>query len=129
MKIMNFVTNYDSPNRPQHIYDKFFTKGSLLWTKWGSTTSRLPHCCVENSRALKRTTSQEGALAYLDEFFKRNDIDLAPDKIDVRFTKMTWLEVYDGYVLNCAVLGILVVRYDKFCSIRYFFNNSKCIVM
>lgn len=122
LKILSFVVKYEDVNRNRHIFDRFIVKDSILWKLCGSCSSHLPVPRINFETIATSTNdgsiSTEAVTAFLDEFFKRNDIDLAPDKVKVRFTKLTWLEVFSAYENNCKVLNMKYVRYDKFCSLR-----------
>lgn len=97
----------------------------MLWELCGRGAAHLPTIEDVPSPPIndlflpkKSEDELENVLAFLDLYFSIGDIDLPGDAVNVRYTRLSWIMVYDKYLAYCDKLHLRVARYDRFCIIR-----------
>ena len=72
----------------------------------------------EAGRVTRLELRKEVLLSFLDRVFKETDIDLAPEKRDVKYTRETWLLIHEEYEDFCKKCHEIPLSYSRFTIIR-----------
>lgn len=82
-----------------------------------------------NSKEIQSTRSEE-VRTYLESYFSNGNFDKAPDKEGIIYCREDWKDIHKSYEDTCKTIGIVPVRYEKFCSIRHAIRfPSICIIV
>ena len=125
--MIKFVKTYNEEGRQEEYYDKYFKLEGLISKLVGSHAMHLPPCNPRLAsspgaavcRKSKKNDGQvDAVLAFLDHQFNSGDIDQPGDDAHIRYTKISWCLLYEGYLDYCKTLSLPPVHYNKFVTIR-----------
>lgn len=125
--MIKYVKTFNDEGRPEEYYDKYFRPDGLIRKLAGSHSMHLPICnptlasslgAAAGSNSKKNVGQVDAVLAFLDHHFNSGDIDQPGDEAHIRYTKIPWCLLYEGYLESCMTLALPPVRYEKFVSIR-----------
>ena len=79
---------------------------------------RIERSFMEKSHITLATLRKLDLLAFLDRSFKQSDVEILPNKKQIKYIKMLWCELYAKYKKYCEKNLFQPVTYSYFTIVR-----------